>query len=65
MRGGMNSTGNMTRCVLPSCQVVTVVQEGWSGIKNGKLPALEAGRFDALITTPSSRLTRPRRTSRT
>lgn len=35
---------------LPSHQVSTVVQEGWSGIKNGQLLALAAGRFDALIT---------------
>ena len=35
---------------LPSHQVSTVVQEGWSGIKNGMLLALAAGRFDALIT---------------
>lgn len=27
-----------------------MVQEGWSGIKNGKLLALAAGRFDALAT---------------
>ena len=35
---------------LPSHQVSTVVREGWSGIKNGKLSALAAERFDALIT---------------
>lgn len=35
---------------LPSHEVSTVVVEGWSGIKNGKLLALAAGRFDALIT---------------
>ena len=35
---------------LPSHQVSTVVREGWSGIKNGKLLALAAERFDALIT---------------
>lgn len=27
-----------------------MVQEGWSGIKNGKLLALAAARFDAFIT---------------
>ena len=35
---------------LPSHQVSTVGQEGWSGIKNGQLLALAAGRFDALVT---------------
>lgn len=35
---------------LPSHQVSTVVQEGWSGIKNGQLLARATGRFDALIT---------------
>lgn len=35
---------------LPSHQVSTVVQEGWSGIKNRRLLALAASRFDALIT---------------
>lgn len=36
---------------LPLHQVSTVVQAGWSGIKNGQLLALAAaGRFDALIT---------------
>jgi len=38
------------RQALPSHQVSTVVQEGWSGIKNGKLLALAAAGFDALIT---------------
>jgi len=35
---------------LPSHQVSTVVQEGWSGVKNGKLLALAAAGFDALVT---------------
>jgi hypothetical protein len=35
---------------LPSHQVSTVVQEGWSGIKNGQLLTLAAGRFDARVT---------------
>ncbi len=35
---------------LPSHLVSTVVSEGWSGIKNGKLLALAAQRFDAFIT---------------
>ena len=35
---------------LPSHQVSKVVQEGWSGVKNGKLLALAATGFDAFIT---------------
>jgi len=35
---------------LPAHQVSTVVQEGWSGIKNGQLLALAAQNFDAFIT---------------
>ena len=35
---------------LPSHEVSTVGIEGWSGIKNGKLLALAAQRFDAFIT---------------
>ena len=38
------------RRALPSHQVSTVVQEGWSGIKNGRLLALTASAFDAFIT---------------
>ena len=38
------------RKALPSHQVSTVTQEGWSGVKNGKLLALAAARFDAFIT---------------
>ena len=38
------------RKALPSHQVSTVPAEGWSGIKNGKLLALAATRFDAFIT---------------
>ena len=38
------------RRALPSHQVSTVTQEGWSGVKNGKLLALAAARFDAFIT---------------
>ncbi len=38
------------RRALPSHQVSTVVQEGWSGIKNGKLLALAAAGFDAFVT---------------
>ena len=35
---------------LPRHQVSTVVVEGWSGVKNGKLLALAAANFDAFIT---------------
>jgi len=38
------------RRALPSHDVSTVVVEGWSGVKNGKLLALAAQRFDAFIT---------------
>jgi hypothetical protein len=38
------------RRALPSHQVSTVPQEGWSGAKNGKLLALAATKFDAFIT---------------
>jgi hypothetical protein len=38
------------RRALPSHQISTVVQDGWSGIKNGKLLALSATSFDAFIT---------------
>ncbi|HRD98556.1 MAG TPA: hypothetical protein PLA97_19420 [Rubrivivax sp.] len=38
------------RQALPSHQISTVVQEGWSGIKNGRLLAPAAEGFDALIT---------------
>jgi predicted nuclease of predicted toxin-antitoxin system len=38
------------RRALASHEVSTVVIEGWSGIKNGKLLALAAQRFDAFIT---------------
>ena len=38
------------RRALLSHQVSTVVIEGWSGIKNGKLLALAAASFDAFIT---------------
>jgi hypothetical protein len=35
---------------LPTHHVSTVPQEGWSGIKNGRLLALAATAFDAFIT---------------
>ncbi|MCY7307749.1 MAG: hypothetical protein LH632_16735 [Rhodoferax sp.] len=38
------------RRAFPSHEVSTAVAEGWSGIKNGKLLALAAQRFDAFIT---------------
>jgi predicted nuclease of predicted toxin-antitoxin system len=38
------------RKALPGHAVSTVVREGWSGVKNGKLLALAAERFDALVT---------------
>jgi hypothetical protein len=37
------------RKALPSHQVSTVPEEGWSGGKNGKLLVLAAGKFDALV----------------
>ncbi len=38
------------RTALPTHQVSTVPQEGWSGVKNGKLLLLAATKFDAFIT---------------
>jgi predicted nuclease of predicted toxin-antitoxin system len=38
------------RRALPNHDVRTVVEMGWSGIKNGKLLALAAGEFDAFVT---------------
>jgi len=38
------------RKALPSHQVSTVPEEGWSGVKNGQLLLLAAVKFDALIT---------------
>jgi len=35
---------------LPGHAVRTVVEAGWSGVKNGKLLALAANDFDAFIT---------------
>ena len=35
---------------LPSHLVSTVVLEGWSGVKNGKLLALAATKFDVFVT---------------
>lgn len=38
------------RRALPAHAVRTVVEMGWSGVKNGQLLALAAGEFDAFIT---------------
>ncbi len=38
------------RSALQAHEVSTVVSEGWSGVKNGKLLELAAQRFDAFIT---------------
>jgi predicted nuclease of predicted toxin-antitoxin system len=35
---------------LPNHAVRTVVEMGWSGVKNGKLLALAANEFDAFVT---------------
>ena len=35
---------------LPGHEVATVRSAGWSGVKNGKLPALAASRFDVFVT---------------
>lgn len=38
------------RSALPRHDVVTVVQMGWSGLRNGKLLALASAEFDAFVT---------------
>ena len=38
------------RKALPLHEVSTVVQAGWSGVRNGKLLALASAKFDAFIT---------------
>ena len=38
------------RRALPDHDVRTVVEMGWSGVKNGKLLELAADEFDALVT---------------
>ena len=38
------------RRALPGHEVSTVVLEGWSGVKNGKLLAFASAKFDAFIT---------------
>lgn len=44
------SVPNRFRRSLPNHEVRTVVEMGWSGIKNGKLLALASNDFDAFIT---------------
>ena len=39
---------------LPSHDVKTVVEMGWSGVKNGALLALAAKDFDAFVTVDKS-----------
>lgn len=38
------------RHLLPTHDVRTVVEKGWTGIKNGKLLVLAATEFDAFVT---------------
>lgn len=38
------------RAALPDHSVKTVVEMGWSGVKNGKLLALASEHFDAFLT---------------
>ena len=44
------SVPSRLRRSLPEHEVRTVVEAGWSGVKNGKLLALGAVEYDALIT---------------
>ncbi len=44
------SVPSRLRRSLPDHAVRTVVEMGWSGVKNGKLLALAADEFDAFIT---------------
>ena len=44
------SVPSRLRRSLPGHAVRTVVEMGWSGVKNGKLLALAAADFDAFIT---------------
>ena len=44
------SVPSRLRRALPTHSVRTVVEMGWSGIKNGKLLALAATDFDAFVT---------------
>jgi predicted nuclease of predicted toxin-antitoxin system len=38
------------RKALPGHEAVTVVQAGWSGVRNGKLLALAAAQYEAFVT---------------
>lgn len=40
----------MLRKLLPEHEIVTVTEQGWAGIKNGKLLVLAATTFDVFIT---------------
>lgn len=40
--------------LLPNHEVRTVVEMGWSGVKNGKLLALAANAFEAFVTVDKS-----------
>lgn len=44
------SVPSRLRRALPAHEVRTVVEMGWSGVKNGKLLALAASDFDAFVT---------------
>lgn len=44
------SVPSRLRRALPGHEVRTVVELGWSGVKNGKLLVLAAGGFDVFIT---------------
>jgi predicted nuclease of predicted toxin-antitoxin system len=44
------SVPSRLRRYLPDHEVKTVVEMGWSGVKNGKLLALAAADFDAFLT---------------
>ena len=44
------SVPSRLRRSLPGHEVRTVVEMGWSGVKNGKLLALAAHDFDAFVT---------------
>lgn len=42
------------RSSLPGHEVLTVVEMGWSGVKNGKLLALAAESFDCFLTVDAN-----------
>ena len=39
---------------LTNCEVMTVPQMGWAGVKNGQLLALAAAEFDVFVTVDRS-----------